>query len=219
MAIFKCKMCGGQIEVSESISTCTCDYCGTEQTLPKVIDNEKLVNLHNRAVTLRMKCEFDKAIVTYENIISENPNDAEAHWGLLLCKYGIEYVDDPKTGKKVPTCHRTQIKSIFEDIDYKTAIENTDVVSRRLYEEEAEYIESVQKKIFFQISFFSSYVCFVPLLLYRNHEELLVVLHSLLEFLLLYNYILHHKNKRLSDFHHLRYKTLRNLYQMFHYDR
>ena len=147
MAIFKCKMCGGPIEVSENVSTCTCDYCGTEQTLPKVIDNEKLLTLHNRANTLRIKCEFDKAIVTYENIISENPNDAEAHWGLLLCKYGIEYVDDPKTGKKVPTCHRTQIKSIFDDVDYKTAIENTDVVSRRLYEEEAEYIESVQKKI------------------------------------------------------------------------
>ena len=32
--------------------------------------------------------------------------EAEAYWGLVLCRYGIEYVNDPATGKKVPTCHR-----------------------------------------------------------------------------------------------------------------
>ncbi len=147
MVKFKCKMCGGIIEVEEGKSTCECDFCGTMQTIPTIINNAKLTSLHNRANTLRLKNEFDKAMLTYENIINENPNDAEAHWGLLLCRYGIEYVDDAKTGKKIPTCHRTQIKSIFDDIDYKAAIENSDVVAKRLYQEEAEEIDKIQKGI------------------------------------------------------------------------
>ena len=147
MSQFKCKMCGGIIEVEEGKSTCECDFCGTMQTIPTIINNAKLTSLHNRANTLRLKNEFDKAMLTYENIINENPNDAEAHWGLLLCRYGIEYVDDAMTGKKIPTCHRTQMKSIFDDIDYKAAIENSDVVAKRLYQEEAEEIDKIQKGI------------------------------------------------------------------------
>ena len=147
MVKIKCKMCGGIIEVEEGKSTCECDFCGTMQTIPTIINNVKLTSLHNRANTLRLKNEFDKAMLTYENIINENPNDAEAHWGLLLCRYGIEYVDDAMTGKKIPTCHRTQMKSIFDDIDYKAAIENSDVVAKRLYQEEAEEIDKIQKGI------------------------------------------------------------------------
>lgn len=38
MAVFKCKMCGGQLEIIEGTGICTCEYCGAERTLPKVID-------------------------------------------------------------------------------------------------------------------------------------------------------------------------------------
>lgn len=33
MAIFKCKMCGGNLEVTGESSVVTCEYCGTTQTL------------------------------------------------------------------------------------------------------------------------------------------------------------------------------------------
>lgn len=147
MVQFKCKMCGGTINVEEGKSTCECEFCGTIQTVPNVIDNNKMAVLHNRANSLRLKNEFDKALANYENIIIDNPNDAEAHWGALLCRYGIEYVDDPKTGLKIPTCHRTQTKSIFDDIDYKAAIDNSDVIAKSLYQKEAEQINNIQKSI------------------------------------------------------------------------
>ena len=50
--------------------------------------------------------------------------EAEAYWGLVLCKYGIEYVDDPATGKKIPTCHRSSFDSIMDDTDFEQALEN-----------------------------------------------------------------------------------------------
>lgn len=49
-----------------------------------------------------MNAEFDRAATVYVSITGEFPEEAEAYWGLCLCKYGIEYVDDPLTGKKIP---------------------------------------------------------------------------------------------------------------------
>lgn len=106
MAIYKCKMCGGTIEFEKGDTAGVCDSCGTKQTLPKT-NNDVISNLFNRANNLRLKCEFDKAAQIYEKIVAQDDSEAEAHCGIVLCKYGIEYVEDPKTFKRIPTCHRT----------------------------------------------------------------------------------------------------------------
>ena len=146
MSIFKCKMCGGTIEFKPGDTVGVCDSCGTKQTLPTTND-EIITNLHNRANTLRLKCEFDKAEEIYNKILEKNPDDAEAHWGIILCKYGIEYVEDPKTYNRVPTCHRTSFDAILADEDYKAALANGDGAQRELYEEEAKKIDRIQKDI------------------------------------------------------------------------
>ena len=64
MAVFKCKMCGGALEVEENQTVATCDYCGTQQTLPKLND-EKIANLYDRANHFRRNNEFDKAMVNF----------------------------------------------------------------------------------------------------------------------------------------------------------
>ena len=144
--IFKCKMCGGNLEVQEGMTVCECEYCGSIQTIPQ-LDDEKKVNLFTRANRLRSACEFDKAAGVYESIIAEFPEEAEAYWGLLLCKYGIEYVDDPKTGKKIPTCHRSSFDSIMDDPDFEMVMEYSDAVSRSVYRNEAKAIEELRKAI------------------------------------------------------------------------
>jgi tetratricopeptide (TPR) repeat protein len=146
MSIFKCKMCGGTIEFNPGDTVGVCDSCGTKQTLPTTND-EIITNLHNRANTLRLKCEFDKTEEIYNKILEKNPDDAEAHWGIILCKYGIEYVEDPKTYNRVPTCHRTSFDAILADEDYKAALANGDGAQRELYEEEAKKIDRIQKDI------------------------------------------------------------------------
>lgn len=130
MAVIKCKMCGGDLNVIEAMSVAECEYCGTKQTVPKV-DNEKKLVLFGRANRLRLSNEFDKAAGVYESIIADFPEEAEAYWGLVLCRYGIEYVDDPATGKKIPTCHRSSFVSVMDDTNYEQALENTDVIARK----------------------------------------------------------------------------------------
>ena len=139
-------MCGGTIEFNPGDTVGVCDSCGTKQTLPTTND-EIITNLHNRANTLRLKCEFDKAEEIYNKILEKNPDDAEAHWGIILCKYGIEYVEDPKTYNRVPTCHRTSFDAILADEDYKAALANGDGAQRELYEEEAKKIDRIQRDI------------------------------------------------------------------------
>ena len=146
MAIFKCKMCGGDLNVQQGMTVCECEFCGTTQTIPSADDEKKAV-LFNRATQLRRANEFDRAIAVYEQLVNEFPNEAEAYWGLVLCKYGIEYVDDPLTYRKIPTCHRTSYESIFDDVNYKQAIEKADSVARSVYEEEAKLIGDIQKGI------------------------------------------------------------------------
>ena len=146
MTIFKCKMCGGDLEIIDGSTVAECEYCGTKQTVPNVSD-ENLQNLFNRANTLRIKSEFDKAERIYEKIIQADSTQADAYWGLILCKYGIEYVDDPVTYKKIPTCHRASFDTIVADDDYKAAIKNADASQRTLYEEQAREIDRIQKEI------------------------------------------------------------------------
>lgn len=146
MAVFKCKMCGGTIEFTTGDTVGVCDSCGTKQTLPKSND-DVIANLFNRANNLRLKCEFDKAEAIYEKIVDQDDSEAEAHWGIVLCKYGIEYVDDPLTGEKVPTCHRTMFEAVTTDADYQAAIDYSDPAQQIIYEKEAHNIDHIQRDI------------------------------------------------------------------------
>ena len=146
MTIFKCKMCGGSIEVNEGSSVGVCDSCGTQQTLPR-LDDERRANLYDRANHFRRSNEFDKATGIYEQILNEDKSDAEAYWSLVLCRYGIEYVEDPATHKRVPTVNRTQFTSIFNDSNYKSALRYADGYQRAIYEKEANAINEIQKGI------------------------------------------------------------------------
>ena len=146
MSVFKCKMCGGTIEFNPGDTVGVCDSCGTKQTLPR-LDNEKKANLYDRANHFRRNNEFDKAMGIYEQILNEDNTDAEAYWSLVLCRYGIEYVEDPTTHKRVPTVNRAQYTSIFADEDYKSALQYADGYQRSIYEDEAKAIDDIQKGI------------------------------------------------------------------------
>jgi tetratricopeptide (TPR) repeat protein len=65
----------------------------------------------------------------------------------MLCKYGVEYVEDPVKKTLVPTCNRAQFTSVLADIDYQKAVEYADEASRVMYETEARAIEAIQKGI------------------------------------------------------------------------
>lgn len=162
MAILKCKMCGGLLNIQEGQFVATCEYCGVKQTLPR-LDNEHKANLYDRANHFRRDNEFDKAMAIYEQILAEDNTDAESYWSLVLCKYGVEYVEDPGSRKRIPTVNRAQFKPVLLDENYQMALKYADVSQRMLYEEEAKAIDEIQKEIL-QISSkeepFDVFICY-----------------------------------------------------------
>lgn len=95
-----------------------CPACGAYRT--EEISNEEVTLLYNAAQKLRL-ASFDDAEEAYRDIIAKYPENSEAHWGLVLSKYGIKYEDD-YDGKKLPTCYATSIESVLTDKDYLDAV-------------------------------------------------------------------------------------------------
>lgn len=65
----------------------------------------------------------------------------------MLCRYGIEYVEDPTSHKRIPTVNRAQFTSIYMDEDYKSALKYADGYQKVVYEQEAKAIDEIQKGI------------------------------------------------------------------------
>lgn len=145
MAVIECSRCGGQLDVSSNMSIGTCKFCGSVITIPR--EAEKKSNLYNRANYLRRANEFDKAEEMYEDILKEDNCDSEAHWGLLMCRYGIEYVEDPESGERIPTCHRTERDSIFTQPSFLAAMEYGTEQQKEVYQDQAQRIDRIQQKI------------------------------------------------------------------------
>ena len=65
----------------------------------------------------------------------------------MLCAYGIEYVEEPGTFKRIPTCHRTSYEAVTASADYLAAVEYGDAVQCEIYKKEAEAIDKIQRSI------------------------------------------------------------------------
>ena len=138
-----CKSCGGTLEFEEGQSVAVCDSCGKKQTLPR-FHSDKKKNLFARAGQLCRAGKFDKALNCYEDALKEDAEDPEVHWMMAMCRYGVEYVEDAD-GKRKPTIHRIQDRSVLVDPDYKEALQYADDEQKTVYEAEAREIDRIQK--------------------------------------------------------------------------
>lgn len=145
MAIFKCKMCSGVLNVQEGQSVIECDYCSTSQTLPR-LNTERRSQLYDRANHHWRNNEYDKAMGMYEMILNEDGTDAEAYWSIVLCRFGVSYVKDPHSGRYFLTVNRMMKTSIKTDADFKAAYQHANDEQRVIYLEEAKKILAIQQK-------------------------------------------------------------------------
>lgn len=137
-----CKNCGGTLEFKEGDKVAVCDSCGKKITLPRFQSDVKK-NLFKRASRLLQEKQFDKSMEFYEDALKEDAEDPEVYWSLVLCRYGVEYVEEA-SGKRVPTIHRIQETPVLVDESYKSALEYADEEQKEIYEAEAEEIERIQ---------------------------------------------------------------------------
>lgn len=146
MMTYKCKICGGDVSIDLTTGIAICDYCGTKQSLPRFTDDSSKL-LYERGNNYLLHNEYDKAENIFNQLLSIKPNDCDIHWSLVMCKYGVTFVCDPKTGKYIPTCNRTHYTSVFNDENYKKAIEFSTGEKTALYQADAKTIDEIQRGI------------------------------------------------------------------------
>ena len=158
--MMRCENCGGELQYSEDRKSAVCLNCGNTYHF-KDEKSEAVIMALNIANARRIACDFDGAVTNYKALVERNPDDAEAHWGLVLSTYGIEYVEDPRTRKHIPTCRRTIRESILENVDYQAALKNAAPEQRAVYEEKAAVIDQLQEKIRGQLKDEEEYDVFI----------------------------------------------------------
>lgn len=158
--MLRCESCEGELQYSEDRKSAVCLNCGNTYHF-RDEKSEAVIMALNIANARRIACDFDGAVTNYKALVERNPDDAEAHWGLVLSTYGIEYVEDPRTRKHIPTCRRTIRESILENADYKAALANAAPEQRPVYEEKAAVIDQLQEKIKRQLEDEEEYDVFI----------------------------------------------------------
>ena len=155
-----CETCAAELKLAEDKLSGKCPYCRNTYYF-KEEKGEALILALNRARGHRLACDFHEAIKEYKLVLDKFPSDAEAHYGMLLSTYGIEYVQDRRTNRWIPTCHRFVDKDIFKNQNYIAAIANAAEGQRAVYTAEAGTIASLQSRIKAQLDSEAPYDVFI----------------------------------------------------------
>lgn len=143
MAIIRCQVCGGSLILKEN-HLAECDSCGSLQSLPRIDD--RVTERYNRANHHRRNKDFDRAADLFNAVLNDYPRDAATYWQLVLCKFGVLYEQDPRTGEYKPTMHRMLRTSLMTDEDYLKALEYATPEERDDYAAKAGEIYRIQQR-------------------------------------------------------------------------
>ncbi len=146
MLTYICRCCAAALDVKSGMTVCRCSYCDVLQTIPRLDHDEKAV-LWERAEALRRGGEYDRALKLYGELIDLDGTDPDAYWSRTLCRYGVEYVEEQGSRKRIPTLNRIQYAPVINDEDYRTAVRLADNDQRRVYMDEAMRLEALRKDI------------------------------------------------------------------------
>ena len=131
-----CNVCGANLIYKDG--RWVCPACGAYKE--EEISNEEVTLLYNASQKLRL-ASFDDAEELYADIVKKYPKNSEAHWGLVLSRYGIKYEDD-YDGRKLPTCYAATMESFLDDKEYLAALSCApDAKVRAYYAEQGKIIE------------------------------------------------------------------------------
>lgn len=146
MAEYLCKCCGAPLDVKGQVTVCKCASCDVLQSIPRLDFDEKAI-LWERADKLRRAGEYDRAAELYRDLLKLDDTDSEIYWCIMLCRYGIEYVEEYGSRKRTPTINRFSYTPLINDEDYRAAVRVADGDRRRVYILEAGELEELRKKV------------------------------------------------------------------------
>jgi hypothetical protein len=145
-----CKFCGGDWIPGEPAATMAtagplaCGHCGALGTWPRGWD-DRWVEWHNAAHRLRLLQRFDESLALWLSMIEAVGPMAEAHWGVVLARFGVEYARPADGGGWIMRCHRPNQASVLDDADFLQALAIApDAETRAYYGDQARQLVRLQ---------------------------------------------------------------------------
>ena len=142
-----CYNCGVPIQIPADVDGMKCPYCPRWIERPQSEEKLSVAQSHAYAAERRNMGEFAEAEKAYRLALLADTGDYKARWGILLCKYGVIYVEDKASQKRVITCRRHRTTSFLDEPDYRMVLNSLSVDERAEYEHDAKYIDRIQKEI------------------------------------------------------------------------
>ena len=133
------------IPVENNQAFVVCESCGNRYDVPLDEKKEQFLNLYSRADDAWDHKDFEEASELYQQILNQDNSQSEAHFGLVLCKYGITYETDPVTGKKMPNCNRINRDSILDDKHYQAALKYASPEAAANFKDRAQVIDRISR--------------------------------------------------------------------------
>lgn len=109
-------------------------------TLP-INTDKQTASAHNCGNYFRRAGKFDKALVVYQKLQSQDELDAESCWCSALCRFGVQYVEE--NGAFHPVVLRPENGNFLESGDYLAALARSSGAVHLQYAKEAAQIAAV----------------------------------------------------------------------------
>lgn len=107
----------------------------------------RMQKLYERAEEAQHRGNYRKALGYYEELLQINrQEEAEVHWRVLLCRYGVEYVYEQDSERYLPTISNMDEGCVLEDPDLHRAVAlaRTQEMSD-YYRSQAEELERIRR--------------------------------------------------------------------------
>lgn len=164
---YVCKMCGGIITNTDDSGVCECEHCGSRQTVPTKYFGE-YAQMYNRAYELFLKDDTQGAEKLFLQLRANVPEESEAYWGILLCRCGVRYADDPVSGLKIPFITKNYSSDVTSTDEFNCTLQFATDEQSGSYRREAAAIEMLRRELIERIGTGEKYHVY---LCCRNTDE------------------------------------------------
>ena len=138
-----CKMCGKIMNSLDDTGVCECENCGSRQTVPTKFSAEQ-TEQYNTACSRLLNNDTEGAEKMFLQLCADVPDESECYWGMVLCRCGVKYTDDPVSGMKIVSITKAYSADITSGQEFQSAIEFATNAQKEYYRREAAAIEMLR---------------------------------------------------------------------------
>lgn len=140
-----CSYCGERLEKKNELlpGLVQCPKCKNEHYVDTSYD-QKVMSLLSAADIKKNLKQFTGAFNDYEAIIQDHPEMIEAHWGMFLCSFGVNYSEENGKSRYMPVMHRYSDDTPTQNEHYLKVLElSRDKYKKKHFIAEGELIDQV----------------------------------------------------------------------------